>query len=54
MADTGKVLTSAERPPPGDYATARNWPTRPPFQGRMGQEQAASQVGVGNPAYLYH
>lgn len=53
--DTGKVLKSAEEAAAkGDYATAKKLADQAAFQGRMGQEQAASQVGVGNPAYLYH
>ncbi|HPQ23682.1 MAG: SoxXA-binding protein [Chromatiaceae bacterium] len=53
--DTGKVLQSAEEAAAkGDYATAKKLADKAAFEGRMGQEQAASQVGVGNPAYLYH
>ncbi len=52
--DTGKILKKADKAAKkGDYGTAKKLAQKAAFQGRAGQEQAASQVGVGNPGYLY-
>jgi hypothetical protein len=52
--DTGKTIKQAEEAAAaGDYAKAKKLADQAAFESRMGQEQAASQVNVGNPAYLY-
>ena len=52
--DTGKVLKKAEKAAAeGNYGTATKLADKARFQAIKGQEQAASQVNVGNPAYLY-
>lgn len=52
--DTGKVLEKAEKAAAeGNYGTATKLAEKAKFEAMMGQEQAASQANVGNPAYLY-
>lgn len=52
--DTGKIITSAEEAAAaGDYAKAKSLADQAADQGRLGQQQAASQVNAGNPSYLY-
>mgnify|MGYP001828232093 FL=1 len=52
--DTGKILKKAEKAAAdGNYDTATKMAEKARFQAIKGQEQAASQVNVGNPAYLY-
>lgn len=52
--DTGKIITSAEEAAAaGDYAKAKSLADKAAEQGRLGQQQAASQVNAGNPSYLY-
>ena len=52
--DTGKILKEAEKAAAeGNYDTATKMAEKAKFQAIKGQEQAASQVNVGNPAYLY-
>ena len=51
--DVGKILKHAEKDAAaGDYDKALKGAKKALFQAKMGQEQAASQVGVGNPAYF--
>ena len=52
--DTGKILKKAEEAAAeGNYGTATKMAEKARFQAVKGQEQAASQVNVGNPGYLY-
>jgi hypothetical protein len=52
--DTGKMIKSAEEAAAaGDYGMAKGLADKAAAQGRLGQEQAASQVNAGNPSYLY-
>lgn len=52
--DTGKILKNAEKAAAeGNYGNATKLAEKAKFQAIKGQEQAASQVNVGNPAYLY-
>lgn len=52
--DTGKIIKSAEEAAAaGDYAKAKSLADKAADQGRLGQQQAASQVNAGNPSYLY-
>ncbi|WP_078119297.1 hypothetical protein [Thiosocius teredinicola] len=52
--DTGKIIQSAEKAAAdGDYGKATSLASKAADQGRLGQEQAASQVNSGNPSYLY-
>jgi len=52
--DTGKILKKAEKAAAeGNYGNATKMAEKAKFQAIKGQEQAASQVNVGNPAYLY-
>lgn len=51
--DTGKLLKKADKAAAdGDYGTATKLAEKAKFQAIKGQEQAASQVNAGNPAYL--
>ena len=52
--DTGKILKKAEKAAAeGNYGDATKMAEKARFQAVKGQEQAESQVNVGNPAYLY-
>lgn len=52
--DTGKILKKAEKAAAeGNYGSATKMAEKARFQAIRGQEQAASQVNVGNPGYLY-
>ena len=51
--DMGKFLKQAdEAAKAGDYAKAIKLADKVKFQAKMGQEQAAAEANVGNPAYL--
>jgi len=51
--DTGKLLKKADKAAAeGNYGDATKLAEKARFQAVMGQEQAASQVNAGNPAYL--
>lgn len=53
--DTGKLLEkSAKAAEEGDYAKAIELAKAAESQGKNGEQQAKSQVGVGNPGYLYN
>lgn len=52
--DTGTMIKNAESAAAaGDYAKAKKLADQAAAQGRIGQQQAAEQANVGNPAYLY-
>lgn len=52
--DTGKVIKQAESAAAaGDFAKAKQLADQAADESRLGREQAASQVNVGNPSYLY-
>ena len=51
--DIGKFMKKAdEAAKKGDMEEAMKLVKKATFQAKMGQEQAASQVGVGNPDYF--
>lgn len=51
--DTGLLIkTAEEEAAKGNYGNAVKTADVAAFQGKAGGEQAHSQVGVGNPAYL--
>jgi hypothetical protein len=51
--DMGKFLKQAdEAAKAGDYAKAIKLADKVKFQAEMGQQQAAAEANVGNPAYL--
>ena len=52
--DTGKLIDKAKQAvAAGDYDTAQMLAQKAETQGKLGEAQARSQIGVGNPAYLY-
>lgn len=52
--DTGKLLKKADKAAAeGNFGDATKLAEKAKFQAIAGQEQAASQVNAGNPAYLY-
>lgn len=53
--DTGKIIKMAEKAATeGNYGEAEKLAKKAEAQGIAGKEQAMSQVGVGNPGYLYN
>lgn len=53
--DTGKIIKKAEQAATeGNYGNAVKLAEQAEEQGRLGKEQAHSQIGVGNPKYLYN
>jgi type II secretory pathway pseudopilin PulG len=53
--DTGKIIKKAEAAAAeGNFADAVKQAKTAEQQGMLGKEQALSQVGVGNPKYLYN
>jgi hypothetical protein len=53
--DTGKIIKKAEEEAAnGNFGTAVDLAKQAEDQGVLGKEQALSQVGVGNPKYLYN
>lgn len=53
--DTGDIIKQAEEAlGAGNFGTAVGLAQRAEQQGRLGKEQALSQVGAGNPTYLYN
>jgi len=52
--DTGKIIKAAEKAAAeGEFSKAKKLADKAAEQGRLGQQQAASQANVGNPSYLY-
>ena len=52
--DTGKLIDKAKQAvAAGDYDTAQMLAQKAETQGKLGEAQARSRIGVGNPAYLY-
>jgi len=52
--DIGKTLGKADKAAKsGDYAKATKLANKAANQGKLGQAQASSEAGVGNPGYLY-
>lgn len=52
--DTGKLMKKADKAASkGDFDKAIKLAEKARMQAVIGQEQAASQVNVGNPGYLY-
>jgi hypothetical protein len=53
--DTGKIIKKAEEAAAaGNFAEAEKLAKKAEAQGKLGEEQALSQKGVGNPGYLYN
>jgi type II secretory pathway pseudopilin PulG len=53
--DTGKMIKDAEKAAAeGNFADAVKMASKAEAQGKLGKDQAMSQQGVGNPAYLYN
>lgn len=53
--DTGKLLKqAAQAAEKGDYAKATKLAKSAELQGKMGEQQAKEQTGIGNAGYLYN
>lgn len=53
--ETGNIIKDAEKAAAeGNYGSAVELAKKAETQGKLGQEQANSQKGVGNPTYLYN
>jgi predicted translin family RNA/ssDNA-binding protein len=53
--DTGKLLKeAAAAAEKGDYAKATELAKSAELQGKMGEQQAKEQAGIGNAGYLYN